>query len=132
MDIQWVILARAWRINRNGTMDIAGIFNKLGARPPQYEGTLVVLAKVQADPTEVGQKVKLTLQLNRRGGELIESLEGIYDIPDLSIWANSTPFISFDIDEFPFQQTGEYSFDILMDGEFKNREWFTVTEIKGS
>lgn len=109
-------------------MDVAGIFDKMGADSPQYIGTLVVLAKVQADPTEIGKQVKLTLQLNRKGGGLVESLDCDYDIPDLATWAESTPFVSFDIDEFPFGEIGEYSFDILMDGEFKNREWLTIVD----
>jgi hypothetical protein len=130
MDIQWVILARAWRVSDNGTIDIAGTFDYMGANPPHYYGTLVVLAKVKADPTEIGKKVKVTLQLHRKGEGLVESLDVVYDIPDLSIWAKATPYISFDIDRFPFKKLGEYSFDILMDGEFKNREWFVLVDNK--
>ncbi len=62
MDIQWVIIAQEWRISKKSkSADILGIFNELWTRAPEYRGTFTVLAKIVAKPTEVGEKIKITL-----------------------------------------------------------------------
>jgi hypothetical protein len=132
MDIQWVILARGWRINENGTMDIAQIFNSIDGTGSPYVVSFHVLAKVVAEPTEVGIDKILTLELRDKSGKLIESLDCKYNIPDLNIWAKSTPFVSFDIDNYGLKDAGEYSFDIVIDGETKNREWFIIRDKRKS
>lgn len=128
MDIQWVIFAQAWQVAEDGTIDIAGVFGELGAVAPDYKATFVVLAKVKEQPTEVGNTKTLRVEICRRGERLLDFKEWPYQVPDLKTWAKATPFIHLPVNDYPFKELGDYSFDFYVDGEFKNREWLIIKD----
>jgi len=127
MDISWVILARGIRI-AGGLLDIEGIFQDVKA--PPYSADLVVVAKVAVSPLEVGETKTLTLEISDSQGSLVKKLDYEYPVTDLSDWARYTPFVTIALTDLEFPSTGEYSFNLLVDNEFKNREWLTIKDAK--
>ncbi|MFC1954367.1 DUF6941 family protein [Chloroflexota bacterium] len=124
-----MIIANSFSVGTNGQMDIKGISNEVRAKKPGYRATFIVLAKVTNEDQDIGTEIELTLQIQRKGKESVASLSQLYKAGGLGEQAKSTPFVYFDIKGLPFRKTGSYSFDISIDGEFKGREWLTISNI---
>jgi len=129
MDIQWVIIAKSFSVGTNGQMDIQEIYSEAKAKHPGYRATFLVLVKINNEDQDIGREVELTLQIKRKGKELVASIPQLYKAGGLGERAKSTPFVYFDVKGFPFRKTGSYSFDISIDGKFKGREWLTISDI---
>lgn len=129
MDIQWVIIADSFSVGTNGQMDVQGILGEIKAKHPAYRTTFLVLIKIHIESKDIGKDVELTLQIKRKGRELVASIPKLYKIGGLGDLTKSTPFVYFDVKGFPFRKIGDYSFDISIDSELKAREWLTISDI---
>lgn len=128
MDIQWLIIARAYSIDREGCLDIGGICQRIAFDAPPYRASFVLLAKIQATPLEVGDEKRITVRIAHEFPGLESSFDVRYRVPDLSAWAVGRPFIAHPFTDFEFPRAGEYVFELAVDGEVKNQESITILE----
>lgn len=129
MEIQWVILAQAYRLNLNRTIDIWGIFHHATMHDRNNEISPWLLAKVNIKPTEAGENKGIILEIiHSRHGKLA-TFNATYKMPDLISWAQDIPYIAMLLDKVDLPYSGEYTFRLSVDGN-SNEETIGVTYLK--
>ena len=130
MDLQWLLIARAYRINENGTLDIAQIFQKATVEgPPPLKAEMSVLAKVKFDLLKVGEETNFTFRLeNPETGDMVES-ELPYKYPPLDAWLQGAGcYINLNLANVEFATPGEHIVSIWYEGELLASESFIITD----
>ncbi len=126
MEVRWVIIARGCSLSRHGTLDIKEIFYQTTTNGPPYRVSFVVVAKVEVSPLEAGQHKTLTTQIkHERHGE-IGSRDTELTLPGLKAWAKGPLYAVFKFEDVQFPTEGEYSINLIVDGETKGAEWLLI------
>jgi hypothetical protein len=132
MDIQWVILARKFKLNTDKTIDIETIFHHINVSKDNNKVDFNLIAKVNILPTEVGKTKELMLVISNRENEYKKGYYlNQYVIPSLKEWANNLPYITVEIENEELPYSGDYTFDLYVDKEYKNGETIGVSYREG-
>lgn len=128
MELQWLLIARAFRINDNGTLDIANIFQKITVQGSPIKAEMTVLAKVKFDLLKVGEETNFLFRLeNPETGELME-VELPYKFPDLDAWLSGAGcYVNLNLSDLEFSAAGEHVASIWHDGRLLASETFVIT-----
>lgn len=127
MEIQWVMLAKEFRTNPDGTMCIDGIFHHISNALPDENITMMLIAKVRSSITEAGniKEVGVAVEHVEKGVVWINKLP--YQIHDVSSVLNKKPYMIIRLIDIKFPFSGEYTFKMFVDREYKNEESITVS-----
>ena len=132
MKIQWMLFARAYRENRDGTLSIAGIFDGVTVEGPPFHVPMQALAAVRFQPQEAGIETQVTLSIDNveGGNRLRRDLPYVY--PTLREWLEGArAYISFDLTGVEYAEVGEYSVSLLHDGQMVACESFNLRAVQG-
>ena len=125
MEIQWVMLAKEIRTNPDTTMCIDGIFHRIDLDKVVSKPSMMLIAKLNPSPTDIGKTKRLLLRVEH-DGELVGGLTTQYRVHDEDTWGNRFPYITMRLAKVGLPYLGKYTFKILVDGEFQNEESITV------
>ena len=129
MELQWLLLARAFRINQNGTLDIAQVFQKVTVEGvPRLKADVSVLAKVKFDLLRVGEETNFTFRLeNPETGDMVE-MELPYEYPPFDAWLRGAGcYINLNLADVEFATSGEHVASVWYDGKLLASETFIIT-----
>ena len=129
MELQWLLIARAYRINENGTLDIASIFQTVTVDgPPPLKAEITVLAKVKFDPLKVGERTNFTFRLENPETHDSVEIELPYEYPPLDAWLRGANcYINLNLADVEFATPGEHMASIWYDGTLLASETFIIT-----
>ena len=128
MDVEWLIIAQSYSVG-SGVSNIGGIFTHIAVKgPPYLVAPILVIAKLDIDPTETGGTQTVRFHIRHDDGESIGDYVGEYHIPDLKTWALRSETITWDIPGIGFPKTGEYVFEIYVNDALKNQKRVTVID----
>jgi len=127
MEIQWIIIAQAYRLNEDRTLNIGRIVHRFTIYGENRTASIYLLAKVYFNPAEAGESKIITLQVNHDKIGKLESFRMPYKVPNLITVVNRITYIAINLDKIEFQDAGTYTFTMLVDGEYKNEESIEVT-----
>ena len=133
MEIQWIILARGCNINQDRTVDIWGIGHHFTIPNPTDRVSVHLIAKLNFQPTETGELKMISLRIEHvERKEIVERFDNMpYRIPDLPTWANSQTYWDLALNDITLPYSGDYTFTLYAEGEYKNHETVGVTHIGG-
>jgi hypothetical protein len=125
MDIQWVIIARSYKLNPNKTLSIDNATDQFVIYGKINIVSLSLIAKVNFSPIETLMDKTITLKIKHdKDGELYSYINP-YKVPDLSTLVNMTTYLVYPLAlEFPY--TGKYTFEMFIDNQYKNEESIDV------
>ncbi len=129
MELQWLLIARGFRMNDNGTLDIANIFQKITVEgPPPLKADMTVLAKVKFDLLKIGEETNFTFRLeNPETGDAVD-IELHYTYPPREAWLRGAGcYIDLNLADVEFATAGEHVASIWQDGKLLASESFTIT-----
>lgn len=126
MEIQWIILAAGCELNWNRTVNIWGILHHLTVNSAGKSSPLQLIAKARFSPAESNDTKVITLRVihSKRGELFARSKE--YKVPALATVASRITYITMDLNEMPMPYSGDYTFGLLIDGDYKNEESISV------
>ncbi len=123
-----MLIARTWRARPDGEIDILGVFDRVVLPGPPFRPKLIVPAKGQFDPTEVGESKTVILRATRTDdGATWDAVTSVYRVPELRRAIEITPYIEFRLDVNLVRQ-GEYEFELLIDSRPTARDWLVVAQ----
>jgi hypothetical protein len=119
MHVNLAVLCDAANVSREGKLNILGEFDSIHASSfPLTYPTMVLVVRMEAHPTEVGDhRLKLQL-LNADGRDVVPPLEGEFTTgqgPFLGVPVRTAPII-LQMHGVRFEEPGYYSFELLVDG----------------
>lgn len=125
MRIQWIIIAKQYGTNPDTTMYIDGIFHRITIRGENNKVSMVLIAKVNINPTEVGEDKDLILEVSHDKEGRLMANHVPYKVRDMTTWANYTPYVSMQLDDMRLPYSGEYTFRLFVDKGY-NEEVISV------
>lgn len=127
MDIQWVIIAKELRTNLDTTMSIDGIFHHIDRSKLISIPSMLLIARIITNPTEVGECKIILLQFEYDKKGVLGTFPMQYQIHDMDTWANRVSYIGIPLRKIKLPYMGRYTFKLFVDNEYKNEESITVT-----
>ena len=87
MELQCLLVAGAYRINPEGTLSKAHIFQRVTVPgPPPVKTEISVLAKIKFGPLKVGETDHFTFRLEHQDSNELVEIELPYTYPDFQAW----------------------------------------------
>ena len=128
MKVQWVIIAKEYQKNSDGTIDIRKILDRITVNKENNKTTFYIIAKVVLNPIEVSENKKIQLQISQGKGDFSVLYDfASYSIPDLNTWGNKTPYIITLVEKQELPYSGDYTFALWVDDEYKNEATIGVS-----
>ncbi len=126
MEIQWVMLAKEIKTNPDTTMCIDGIFHYLTRVLPEIIVPMLLITKVKLSITEAddAKEVAIAIEHIQRGVVWINKFP--YKVHDIGSILNEQPYMVVRLLDVKFPYSGEYTFKVFVDKEYKNEESITV------
>lgn len=127
MEVKWLIIARDFEVKDNASLSIYEILDTISFNhEPPYETKLKLIARMNIEPIETDGTVIIKVQINEKGEGVFASEEYKYPVVTLLQWATKIPVFTVDFGIISFVNTGEYCFEIYLNGELKGSEWLII------
>jgi len=126
VDVQWIILAKQYQTNEDGTQDIMGIFRDVPVPTLPYPVPMTIISKVLPEPTDVGEHKVLTLRIQHADGGDQANIGIEAPVFDMASWGKAIPFLIIRL-EIPFQRVGLHSFRLSTEDGSAVEEFVMVT-----
>ncbi|MBI4512545.1 MAG: hypothetical protein HY702_00405 [Gemmatimonadetes bacterium] len=119
MDVDLAVLADAANVSQEGKLNILGIFDTIWGRDfPLRHGTMVFVVRVEAQFAEQGEH-HLELRLMDADGSQVFRAEGPLHVLGGKPGRPVKPHIILGLSGVVFAAAGDYSFEVLIDGQHK-------------
>jgi hypothetical protein len=119
MRVDLAVVADAANVSQEGKLNILGIFDTIwGTSFPLRHGTMVFVVRVEGEFTEQGEH-RLELRLMDADGAQIFKAEGPLHLVGGKPGRPVKPHIILGLSGVVFPAPGDYSFEVLIDGEHK-------------
>ncbi len=119
MQVNLAVLCDAANVSREGKLNILGEFDSIHASSfPLTYPTMVLVVRLEAHPTEVGDHRRKLQHLDADGRNVVPPLEGEFatgEGPFLGVPVRTAPII-LQMHGVRFDRPGHYSFELLVDG----------------
>lgn len=125
MEIQWIMLAREFRENPDSTICIDGIFHRINVGKMTDRPSMMLIAKLNPDPIDVGKVKRLLLRIEC-DGDFVGGLFAQYKVHDEDIWGSRLPYIMLKIESLSLERLGKYTFRLFVENESQNDESIIV------
>ena len=129
MDLNYILAADYANVDRDGKLNVMGIFNEISAREfPVVHPEMRVIVSLAATPAEAGVERHFAVKLLDEDGQ--EMLEWARDIKVPPY--QGKPIIMNQILRFVgvgFPKAGEYAFNCLVDNDYKGRAPIYVVQV---
>lgn len=127
MELQWFLLAEAFRMRPSGVLDIAGIFRTVTVEEEPLMPVFHILGKVKFDPTNAGEETSFIFRLLDLDRTWQEEVELPFTYPNLEQWTRGAlPLIRCSLSDFDFPHVGEYAVEIHHGGNLIGSETFML------
>ena len=128
MELQWLLVVQAYRINEDGTLDIAKIFQRMTIQGLPLKAQITVLAKVKFDPLKVDEETSFTFRMeNIDSNDVLLDIELPYTFPGLQEWLRGAScYININLADVEFPGPGEHMVSIWHDDKLQASETFTI------
>ncbi len=119
MEVDLAVVADAANVSQEGKLNILGVFDTIwGPHFPLRHGTMVFVVRVEGQFTEEGEH-RLELRLMDPDGAQIFRAEGPLRLAGGRPGRPVRPHIILGLSGVAFPAAGDYSFEILIDGQHK-------------
>ena len=119
MLVNLAVLCDAANVSREGKLNILGEFDSIHASTfPLSYPTMVLVVRIEAHPTEVGDHLLKLQLLDADGRDVVPPLEGGFTTglaPFLGVPVRTAPII-LQMHGVRFDAPGHYAFELLVDG----------------
>jgi hypothetical protein len=130
MEVKLAVLADFASVTREGKLNVLGIFQEIS--PPSLPTVLpicYVVVAYEAGPAEVGSDKNITLALQDADGAVSMQLEQNITVPVAPRQGNRSLIHQINaLIQLPLEQSGDYQFVIMINGEEKSHIPFRVNE----
>lgn len=119
MEVELAVVADAANVSQEGKLNVLGIFDTIwGPSFPLRHGTMVFVVRVEGEFTEQGEH-RLELRLMDADGGQIFKAEGPLRLVGGRPGRPAKPHIILGLSGVVFPAAGDYSFEVLIDGQHK-------------
>lgn len=120
MEIKIAVLADAANVSQENKLNITGIFNRIASSTyPLVWPSMYLVVRLNAHPSEAGMH-NLLIRVADEDGLEVARLEAEFELPKPA--ERGMPIMSqfiVPIRNATFPHSGDYSFDILIDGRYE-------------
>lgn len=128
MEIDLAVVADAANVSQEGKLNILGIFDTIRSREfPFRHSSMVFVVRVSAPFTEQGVHRLEVRLMDADGGQLFRA-EGPLQIRGGQPGRRVKPHVIMGLSGVTFPRPGDYSFEILVDGEHRRSVALHVSE----
>lgn len=128
MNVDLAVVADAANVSQEGKLNVLGIFDTIwGTHFPLRHGSMVFVVRVEGQFDEQGEH-RLELRLADADGAQIFKAEGPLHLAGGRPGRPVKPHIILGLSGVVFPAAGDYSFEILIDGEHKRSVPLYVVE----
>ena len=130
MEVTLAVLADFASITREGKLNVLGIFQEVNPQSlPTVLPIFYVVVAYEAGPAEVGSDKNITLALQDADGTVSMRIEQNITVPPAPRQGHRSGIQQISaLIQVPFQQSGDYEFAILVNGEEKGHIPFRVND----
>jgi hypothetical protein len=128
MEIDLAVIADAANVSQEGKLNVLGVFDTISAREfPFRHAAMVFVVRMTADFTEQGT-CKLEVRLMDADGGQVFKAEGPMEVSGGAPGRPAKPHVIIGLSGISFGKPGDYSFEILVDGQHMKSVPLYVTE----
>ncbi|MFN8629049.1 MAG: hypothetical protein U0838_01630 [Chloroflexota bacterium] len=127
MELEFVILADAANLSKEGKLNVLGAFESIGAPSfPVTHPVMTVVTRLRAMPTERGRKMQIGIDLLDADGGSLASVEAETQVPHDPAVLRPTMTLMLAVANLVIPAPGEYSFRVSVNGEERGSRPFTA------
>jgi hypothetical protein len=117
VEVDLAVVADAANVSQEGKLNILGVFDTIWARDlPFRHAAMVFVLRVRADFTDQGSHDLEVRLIDADGGQLFKA-EGPLQVPGGVPGRPIKPHVIMGLAGVTFQKPGDYSFEIMLDGQ---------------
>jgi hypothetical protein len=117
MEVDLAVIADAANVSQEGKLNILGVFDTIWTREfPFRHAAMVFVIRMKADFTERGTHQIEVRLMDADGGQLFKA-EGSMLVPQGIPGRPLKPHVIMGLGGISFRQSGDYSFEVLVDGQ---------------
>lgn len=117
MEIDLAVVADAANVSQEGKLNILGVFDTIWTRQfPFRHGSMVFVVRVAAGFTDEGTH-RMEVRLIDADGQQLFRAEGPLNVTGSQPGRTVKPHVIMGLSGINFQKPGDYSFEIVVDGE---------------
>ena len=130
MEVPLALLADYANVSREGKLNVMGVFNRIWAKEfPTVHPEMQLVFRLEAGPAERGQEKTIEIKLLDADGNVVQDLTGHLSVPSESADLTTQIDQILKLTNVTFQKSGDYRFDILVNGETKTTVKFAVEQL---
>jgi hypothetical protein len=117
VEVDLAVIADAANVSQEGKLNILGVFDTIWTREfPFRHSAMVFVVRMKADFTERGIH-QMELRLMDADGAQLFKAEGAMQVPGGAPGRPVKPHLIMGLGGISFQRAGDYSFEVLVDGQ---------------